>query len=66
MAEWKLTVSTPMTIEGIAHNRRAKVTCICFSVELKDSMLETEDLRRVDVDDLRRVDLDEAVDEVTE
>jgi hypothetical protein len=67
MAEWKLTVSTPMMIEGIAHSRRAKVTCICFSVELKDSTLEIDDLRPVNVDDLRRVDADEAVDkEATE
>jgi hypothetical protein len=65
MAEWKLTVSTPVTVEGSARSCSANVTC--FSVELKDSMLETDDLRRVDIDDLRRVDADEAVDEeVTE
>jgi hypothetical protein len=52
-------VSTPVTVEGSARSCSANVTC--FSVELKDSTLETEDLRRVDVDDVRCVDADEKV-----
>jgi hypothetical protein len=46
------------------HSCSASVTC--FSVELKDSTLDTGDLRSVDVDGLRRVDADEGDEEVTE
>jgi hypothetical protein len=48
-------------VEGSARSYSASVTC--FSVELKDLILETDDLRHRDVDDFRRVDAGGEVDE---
>ncbi|KAJ7846689.1 hypothetical protein B0H14DRAFT_2583949 [Mycena olivaceomarginata] len=54
------TLRNKTYMEGSAHSYSASVTC--FTVELRDPILETDDLHCRDVDDFRRVDVGGEVD----